>query len=119
MFREHPVFAAVFIMFFLQGTVFYNILFGKAYQVGSNFGGLKGEVLKQVRLLLKSQQMLRLNMNANMSLKMRRREEIIRIAKAIPKMGIRVGSFYTLERECTLIFLGYVINQVVSLVIAF
>ena len=46
-------------------------------------------------------------------------KEVEMILKSVQRLGIKVGGFGYVERESTLIFLQYVLEQIVSLLITF
>ena len=106
-FGIHEVTGKNFILRLLMGdmginmTLFFSITYNKAFGVSWNFTGVKA----QFRVLIR-----RTNF---------RKEEMKREILGIPSLGIRVGSFHTLERQSTPIFIDFCVRQVVSLLITF
>ena len=81
--------------------IFYTIIYDKGFQVSQNFTQIKNRFQPLIR-------------KSNF-----RKAEMKRAIIGIRSLGIQVGSFHTLERQSTLIFLDFILKQIVGLLITF
>ena len=102
-FRDHPMFGAMFYTLFCDGTLVYGLLYESAFKVP--------ELFRRARSLLRLQ-----GNGARFGFQ---RKMLARQASSIQPVGIKVGDFHTLERLSTPMFLHYVLNNVVSMLVAY
>jgi hypothetical protein len=95
-------------------ALLYGVLFVEGNSVYSLFSNGAHEIPERVKEL-------KLKMVAG-SVKWRgerKKEEVGRVLRSIQELGIRAGSFNVMEREATLLFVNFGIQQIVSLLLAF
>ena len=107
-FTDQPVFGIMYCLTFLDSTIFYCLLYGRAFQIPILFRKATALLLLRVR----QQQQRRGERLMDMSFMMRR-------VRAIQPVGIKVGDFHIMERTSTPVFLHYVLTNVVSLLLAY
>ena len=103
--HTHPLFALPFAVLFIEGNVLYIVLFDKVYQITDKVEQLKEEILTKAQ-------------NTNFW-DVGKKEEYKKMCRSVQKMGIQAGGFYLMERENTLFFMDYVVEQVVGLLLMF
>ena len=100
---QNPVLALVFGNIFIVAILVFPITFNGTHQITEKVEELKREILVKSR-------------------KVRTRggvNEVEKILKSVQRLGIKQGGFNYIERQSTLIFLQYVLEQIVSLLITF
>ena len=100
---RNPGLAFVFGNLFIAAILVFPITFNGTHQITEKVEELKREILAKSR-------------------KVRTRNgitEVERIIKSVQRLGIKQGGFDYVERESTLIFLQYVLEQIVDLLITF
>jgi len=101
--HRNPVLALIFGNLFIAAILSFPITFNGTHQITEKVEELKREILVKSR-------------------KVRTRngiKEVEMILKSVQRLGIKVGGFNYMERESTLIFLQYVLEQIVDLLITF
>ena len=97
------LFCLIYTILFLDAIICYIGIFNSVFKLTEGVEEIKREIrLQSTQLHGQSE----------------RREIRMRI-QSIPKLAIRAGGFQNVEREATLIFLSFVLSQIVSLLIAF
>ena len=96
-------------------TMIYGILYEKAFSIPEKMERLKSEFLSAVDKTTSKHSQCDLTPKLLENL----RAEMEREIEAIRDVGIKVASFHTLERESTPLFVDFVVNQVVSLLVTF
>ena len=102
-FNHHPIFGVMYFIVFLDLVLIYCIIYAKAFKVP----------------LLVREATLRLEMLANRLGNKTRRDTLRKQLRSIPPLGIQVGSFHTLERTSTPVFLHYVLTNIVNMLVAY
>ena len=104
-FAEFPMFGVTYCILFLDGVVIYTVVYAKAMLVPSLFKQEKRAV----------------RYRAGRSRKMNKVENTILQTRllSIPSVGIKVGEFYTFERNSIPVFLDYVLRNIVSMLVAY
>ena len=97
------MFTLVFIAIFWDIVIFYSVLYEKGFAVP--------ETCKQAKRALKQQ------VTGSSSLTIQSKKYAIRCIDSVPNYGIKVGSFHTLERESTPIFIDYVTRNIAGLLV--
>jgi hypothetical protein len=103
--RSNPALAFVYFLTSVDSTVCYIALFSLAYRVTEVGGALAGEmegVASRVGFFPLSV-----------------RQALQRILRKIPQFAMSVGGFHTVERETIPIFLDFLIQQIVGLLVSF
>ena len=101
--NKNLVLALAFGIIFILGIIFFPITFNGTHQITEKVEELKREILVKSR---------KVQMRNGI-------KEVEMILKSVPRLGIKVGGFNYMERESTLIFLQYVLEQIVSLLLTF
>ena len=97
------LFILVFVNVFVVGILAFTITFNPTYQITETVEELKRKIfVKSKKLRTRSQ--LR---------------EVEKILKSVQTLRIRAGGFNYMERESTLMFLHFVLQQILSLLLAF
>ena len=102
-FEKHAIFGVMYCILFLDVTLFYTVIYDRAFKVPELF------------VVAKSSLSLMANKLGNPV----QRKVTMRKIKSIPPVGIKVGEFHMLERTSTPIFLNYVLTNVVNMLVAF
>ena len=105
-FKDHPIFGAMYYFIFFNASLVYILVYDQAFKVPDLFG-------QAVRVTL-----LRVGKQREPGLAVKKKV-LDRQLKAVPAVGVKVGEFHTLERISTPVFLNYVLNNVVSMLVAF
>ena len=105
-FHENPVFGVMHYVLAFDLLLLYSIIYDRAFMIPFRIG----EAVK--------------SMSVGMLPKMSRgqgagRELLERQLRSIPRAGIRVGSFHTLERISTPVFIDYIIKNIVNMLVAY
>ena len=103
--QDNYLFLGIFGNFFVLGILIFTILFDRTQEITAAVEELKVEILLSSRKVR--------SMRSQIIIK-----EVEKIIKSVQVLKIRAGVEY-IERESTLIFLQYVLEQIVSLLIAF
>lgn len=98
-FHEYPIFGVMYYVMLLDATICYIVLNEKAFKVPI--------------LFKEASTYAQLHMGAN------RRVIFGKQMLSIPPTGIKVGNFHTLERASILIFIDFVIVNVVNMLVAY
>ena len=101
-FRDYPVFGLMYYGILFDVALFYTIPYEKAFKIPALFG--------QVKSLLQVQAS---------ALGVAERRIVRRQGISIRPEGIKVGEFHTLERTSTLVFMNYVLCNIVNMLVAF
>jgi hypothetical protein len=96
-------FVLVYGLFFLEGNFVYNLIFNRAFKIP--------ERVKEVKMGM-------IAGSSEWGVKARK-EEVRRFVRSTQVVGIQAGGFNVMERESTLIFTNFGIQQIVSLLLAF
>ena len=102
-FTEHPVFGVMYYILLLDFVLIYCITYAKAFKVP----------------LLFREATVGLEVFASKLGNKAQRFTLRKQLRAIPRMGIQVGSFHTMERTSTPVFLGYVLTNIVNMLVAY
>ena len=89
---------------YLEASTIHFVLFDKVSQFTDKFEELKQKIREKAQ-----------HSKQNVTV----RNEYKRVCRSVQSMGIQTGGFYTMERENTLMFMDYVIGQIVSLLLTF
>jgi len=100
---KNPLLALVFGNFFIVAISSFSITFNGTHQITEKVEELKRDILVKSRKVRTRSGM----------------KEVEMILKSVQRLGIKVGGFNYMERESTLIFLQYVLEQIVDLLITF
>jgi hypothetical protein len=111
---KNPLFASIYCLIFLEGIIFYNVVFNRAFRIPENVAGLKRSMC-----MMKIKSASESKWCSNVEILRKRKEIRQRILRSIPVLGFQAGNFNTIERESSLIFLDFVFQQIVSLLLAF
>ena len=103
-FHEHPVFGVMYYVIFIDLNVIYVLVYDKAFKTPESFRSTVRETLRQL---------------GGKKLEVLEAKVLKRQFRSVPSMGIKVGEFHTMERTSTPVFLDYVLNNVVSMLVAF
>ena len=102
LYETRPFYACIYAGWFFEGMLCYNVLYNSVYELTHGFAQVKETFL---------------NRSQGVHCTARRREEYKRVLKSIPGIRIRAGVFSYTERESTLIFLGFVFQKIVDLLL--
>ena len=102
-FNDFPVFGVLNYLVFLNGIFIYSFGYGRAFKIPPLFE----EVSQKAVLHACSKGM-------SEDAKIFRRQ-----VRSIPRIGVRVGEFHLMESVSTLIFIDYVVNNIVSMLVAY
>ena len=102
-FNDHPIFGVMYYIVFLDLVLIYCIIYAKAFKVP----------------LLVRKATTRLDILADRLDNKALRNTLRRQLRSIPPLGIQVGSFHTLERTSTPVFLDYVLTNIVNMLVAY
>ena len=107
-FKDHPVFGIMYYVIFIDVSLAYTIIYGKAFRAPALFKqAIRAELTK-----LGIQQ-------SRETWRAVKRNVLARQFKSIPSLGFKVGQFHTLERTSTPTFLDFVVSNIVSMLVAF
>lgn len=101
---SHPFFAIPPVVLCFEAFINHFVIFDKVYRITDKVEELKDRILEKANSPKQN---------------VRVRDEYTKFCKSVQRPGIQAGGFYVLQRENTLIFMDYVINQIVSLVLTF
>ena len=104
-FREYPIFGFMCYAIFLDCALIYCLIYGTAFKVRALFETAKVSMGLCARTEHRGGKMKRKMLLARM--------------RSIPEVGIKVGDFHMMERTSTPIFLHYLLNSVVSMLVAY
>ena len=96
-----PVHSMLFFAFAFDGTVFFTVMWGNAFLIPVLMKELKDQILMAAGGAVHHRQYLR------------------RVLRSIPCVGVSVGGFRNMGRDSTLIFVDFLIRNVVSLLLTF
>ena len=102
-FKDYTIFGVMYYALFLDASLIYTLLYEKALRVPALFKESK----VQLRFCAK-----RIKVRAE-------RDLLERQALSVPPVGIKVGSFHVLERTSTPVFVNFVLNNVVSMLVVY
>jgi hypothetical protein len=105
-------FACVYGVMFMEGNVLYSIMFNRSFRIPEKMDEIKREMLAGCSRWRSS------NSNSDLILK-RKKEEVRAVVRSMPELGVEAGSFNLMERESTLLFTDFSVQQIVGLRIAF
>ena len=97
-FGEHPIFGVMYYFLLVDCTFIYTVLYGKAFKIPQLFDKAASCAL------------LRTRRNRTNGF----RKQILSIRRS----GIRVGDFHQMERTSTLIYVNYVLTNIVNMLVA-
>lgn len=102
-FRDYPLFGIMYYAAFFDAVLIYIGIYEKAFMVPLVVENTKSSIVSAAkRLWLRTQ-----------------RRILRRQVRSIPSLAIQVGSFYTMDSTSTPVFLDYVVNNVVSMLVAY
>jgi hypothetical protein len=104
-------FALFYGLLFVEGNLAFNIMFDKAHRIPEAVKEMK-RVMLAGSSNLKRQGKAKADSNSD-------KKEVKKIVRSIQELGIQAGGFNKMERESTLIFGNYSVQQIVSLLLAF
>ena len=102
-FNDHPIFGVMYYVVLVDVVLIYSMIYAKAFKVPL----LVHEATSTMEVLAN-----RLGIKAQ-------RDMLRKQLRAIPPLGIQVGSFHTLERTSTPVFLNYVLASIVNMLVAY
>ena len=102
-FKDHPLFGLMYCILLTNLALVYSIIYAKAFKVP---------------VLIRSAT-ISLTVCANGLGNKAERGLLRKRVRAIPPLGIQVGSFHTLERTSTPVFLHYVLTNVVNMLVVY
>ena len=102
--QDNYLFAAMFGNFFVIGILTFTIMFDRTQEITESVEEIKRELLLSSREVRGRSQIMIM-------------KEVEKIVRSVQVLKIRAGVDY-IERESTLIFLQYVLEQILSLLIA-
>ena len=97
-----PTVSLLFFILAVDGTGFYTVMWDNASLIPEMIRDLKAET----------------DVVASSAAKIMDRAYFRCVSRSIPNIGVKVGGFRNIERDSTLIFVGFVFNNVVSLLIS-
>ena len=100
----NPFLSLFYAVIFVAGALGYLTCYNLAYSITQDVENLKAEIMVKVCKVLRIKG---------------DREKYKKIIKSVPEVIISVGGFYPVERECTIIFLNFVVQQIISLLLTF
>ena len=101
-FSDYPIFGVMYYIIVIQASFLYTVSYDKAFKIPGSFK----EATKQA--------LLRLCGGNHGDMHILKRQML-----SIPPVGIKVGEFHVLERQSTPAFVDYVVNNIVSMLVAF
>ena len=101
-FKDQPVFGIMYGVIFFDSVLTYTIMYGKGFKVPDLFDNAK----RAIRLSSKR-------------VTIERRKLLERQVGSVPPVGIKVGNFHMLERTSTPAYLDFVMNNVISMLVAY
>ena len=98
-FSEYPIFGVMYYVILFDVTFIYTVIYEKAFKVPQMFEEATASAL----------------------LRMRGKQVCVfrRQIRSIPRTGIKVGQFHKMERESTLIFVDFVVKNIVGMLVAY
>ena len=102
-FHDNLQLAVSYVVFGLDSTIFYCIVFHKAFSVPVIMNKLKKEMLSLVKLRVRDEKEKRI---------------LCRGIRSVPSIGIKVGEFHNFERMSTPNFLGFAVKNITRMLIA-
>ena len=98
-FAEHPIFGVMYYILLVDCAFIYTVIYEKAFKIPQLFDQAASCALLRIR---------------------RNRTNVFRRQiLSIRRTGIRVGHFHQMERTSTLIFLNYVVTNIVNMLVSF
>ncbi|CAG7784866.1 unnamed protein product [Allacma fusca] len=97
-----PIKSVIYFSFAVNAIIAFVITFSKAFQVPGDFVEMKRNILFLSRKLSAAEE----------------KRIITRLLKSIPDVGVKIGRFQTFERTSTPTFFDFIVNNVVSLLVA-
>ena len=101
-FRDHPIFGTCSTIICIEFLLVYGIVYEKAFAIPS--GIALGKRLMQAQIQMKM-------------CGKGEKKFLLKQMGTIPAFGIRVGSFHTLERNSTPLFIDFVLRNLVGLLV--
>ena len=101
-FRNYPVFGLMYYAIVLNATFIYVFCYDKAFRIPALFQ----EVTERAMVVTHRE-----NTEASKIFK--------RQMRSFPRMGIKVGGFHVMERESTMNFIHFVLQNIVSLLVTY
>lgn len=98
-FEEHPIFGVVYYFMLIDVTFIYTVIYEKAFKIPQLFDQARAYALLHRRG--------------------KRRDAFRREILSIPSTGIQVGNFHKMERASTLVFVHFVLTNIVSMLVAY
>ena len=102
--QDHVVFGVMYYVVFVDAAAIYALVYQKAFAVPDSFGNTIQKVLERIRM-----DQPRGTWRSVMEKRLR----------SIPLVGIKVGSFNTLERISTAVFLDFVMRNIVGMLVMY
>ena len=102
-FKDYPIFGVMYYVLFVNVLMSYTLIYEKGFNVSDMF--------QRARHLLR--------LHATKNGRSFERKILERQLKSIPTVGIKVGEFHMLERTSTVVFLDYVLKNIVNMLVAF
>ena len=102
-FGDHPIRSIAYIIMFLDSTLFYTLVYDKAFHTP--------DLISKVKAVFRG--------NLSRERNVFQRKIMQKRLLSIPLLGIKVGQFHTMERTSTPVFLDYVLSTVVSMLVAY
>jgi hypothetical protein len=96
-------YAAAFGLMFFEANFIYNIMFDKAWRIPA--------MVEEVKMAMIAQ-------SSSCEVEAEK-EELKKVVRSIQKLGIQAGAFNVMERESTLIFTDFSVQQIVDLTLTF
>jgi hypothetical protein len=100
-FHVDPVTGMLCIVLIINAVACYALIYEKSFMIPANMQKLKEQII------------VSLNSRRNTSFSL----EVRKILRSIPPMGIRVGDFNTMERSSTIMYIDFVTEKLVSILV--
>ena len=102
-FNDHPVFGIMYYVILFDVVLAYTVVYGKTFRIPTLLESAK------VRLQL-----------CGTRYRNRAQKKLLKASvKSIPRVGVKVGDFHTMERTSTPVYLHYVLVNIVNMLVAY
>lgn len=98
-FSEQPIFRIMYYVILFDVIFIYTLIYDKAFKIPELFGQVAASALLEIRG--------------------KRKNYLRRQIFSIPRAGNKVGNSHKMERESTLIFMNFILNNIVSMLVAY
>ena len=102
-FNDHPIFGIMYYVILFDVVLAYTVVYGKTFQIPTLLESTKVQLqLCDTRYRNRAQKKL-----------------LKSCVKSIPRVGVKVGDFHTMERTSTPVYLHYVLVNIVNMLVAY